>query len=85
MFVKNRLNLLAIFYLSVCITPFSTMTVGDLFCILVFDRISLIVFHVFLISFFKRIKHNSKYICLAARILVFKIPLYVLRLMLIVS
>ena len=31
MFVKNRLNLLAIFCLSVCITPFSTMTVGDFF------------------------------------------------------
>ena len=50
--------------------------------ILVFDRI---VFHVFLMSFLKRLKHNSKYICLAARILFFKIPSYVLRLMLIVS
>ena len=55
------------------------------FGILVFDRISLIVFQVFLMSFLKRLKHNSKYICLAARILVFKIPLYVLRLMSIVS
>ena len=48
MFVKNGLHLLAIFYLSVCVTPFSTMTVGDFFGILVFDRISLIVFQVFL-------------------------------------
>ena len=55
---KNGLNLLAIFSLSVCVTPFSTMTVGDFCCILVFDRISLIVFHVFVMPFLKRLKHN---------------------------
>ena len=48
MFVKKLLNLLAIFCLSVCVTPFSKMTVGDFLYILAFDRISLIVFHVFL-------------------------------------
>ena len=66
MFVKNLLNLLAIFCLSVCVTPFSTMTVLYIFYILVFDRISLIVFQVLLMSFLKRLNHNSKYICLAA-------------------
>ena len=53
------------------------MTVFDLVCSLVFERISLIVFHVFLISFLKRLKHNSKYVCFAVRMLLFKIPLYV--------
>ena len=59
------------------------MTVVDLVCSLVFERISLIVFHVFLMSFLKRLKHNSKYVCFAVRMLLFKIPLYVLRLILI--
>ena len=35
------------------------MTVGDFFLILVFDRLSLIVFHVFFMSFLKRLKHNT--------------------------
>ena len=84
MFVKKLLHLLAIISLSLCVTPFSTMTVVDFVCSLVFERISLIVFHVFLVSFLKRLKHNSNYVCFAVRMLLFKIPLYVLRLILIV-
>ena len=40
------------FVSNICLSEW--VTVGDFIFILVFDRISLIVFHVFLMSFLKR-------------------------------
>ena len=60
--------------------PFILRDVGDAFLFPFFESISLMVFHVFLISDLYISKVNAKYCCLAAYMLVLNILLNVLRL-----
>ena len=79
-FVKYVLKILAISSVLVISMPFILRDVGDAFLFPFFESISLMVFHVFLISDLYLSKVNAKYCCLAAHMLVLNILLNVLRL-----
>ena len=66
MFVKKTLNLFTIVIESVIVPPVSLKRAGDDLVGLCVDNIALIVFHVFLKSCLKLVKHVSKYIRLAS-------------------
>ena len=72
MFVKKALNLFAIVIGSVIVSPVSLKRAGNDLLGLRVDNIALIVFHVFLRSCLKLVKHVSKYIRLATRMLLLK-------------
>ena len=55
--MKKILNLLAVFFYVIC-SLFSLKNVGNLLCVFVLERKSLIVFQVFLISFLNQLKHD---------------------------
>ena len=78
--VKKVLNLFAIYFVSVMVTPASLNKLGNALFDLFLDKISFIVFHVFFISFLKFVKQDSKYVFLAYRMLRLSIVLYILRL-----
>ena len=61
------------------------INVGKLFLLPFLEIISFIVFHVFLISDLYLAKVDARNCCLAARMLIFNILLYVLRLIYIIS
>ena len=64
---------------------FMLISVGKLFLLLFLEIISFIVFHVFLISDLYLVKVDARNCCLAARMFIFNILLYVLRLIYIIS
>ena len=64
---------------------FMLISVGKLFLLPFLEMISFIVFHVFLISDLYLAKVDARNCCLAARMLIFNILLYVLRLIYIIS
>ena len=64
---------------------FMLISVGKVFLLPFLEIISFIVFHVFLISDLYLAKVDARNCCLAARMLIFNILLYVLRLIYIIS
>ena len=82
---EKKLNLFTIAIGSVIVSPISLKRVGNDLLGLRVDNIALIIFHVFLRLCLKLVKHVSKYIRLATRMLLLRMIFNVFRLDLSVS